>query len=130
MLIMQIAAIIIAARVIGRLFRAVGQPQVVGEMVAGLVLGPSVFGAVSPELFARVFPPDSLDTLNALSQVGLLLFMFMIGLELDTQLLRGRTRAALLISQAGIAVPFVLGLVLANRLHDVFAPPGVGRLGF
>jgi Kef-type K+ transport system membrane component KefB len=130
MLILQIAAIIIAARVIGRLFRAVGQPQVVGEMVAGLVLGPSVFGAVSPELFARVFPTDSLDTLNALSQVGLLLFMFMIGLELDTQLLRGRTRAALLISQAGIAVPFFLGLLLANPLHDVFAPAGVGRLGF
>ena len=129
-LILQIAVIIIAARLVGRLFRAIGQPQVVGEMVAGLLLGPSVFGAVSPELFHRVFPVESLGYLNALSQIGLLLFMFMIGLELDTQLLRGRTRAALLISQAGIAVPFLLGLLLARRMHAEFAPPGVRVLGF
>ena len=129
-LIMQIAVIIIAARLVGRLFRAVGQPQVVGEMVAGLLLGPSVLGSVAPDLFNRIFPTESLGSLYALSQVGLLLFMFMIGLELDTQLLRGRTRAAVLISQAGIAVPFVLGLLLARELHGRFAPPGVGLLGF
>jgi Kef-type K+ transport system membrane component KefB len=129
-LIMQIAVIIIAARVVGRLFRAVGQPQVVGEMVAGLLLGPSVLGALAPTVFARVFPPASLDSLYALSQIGLLLFMFMIGLELDTRLLRGRTRAALLISQAGIVVPFVAGLLLARELHAALAPSGVPLLGF
>lgn len=129
-LIMQIAVIIIAARVVGRLFRAVGQPQVVGEMVAGLLLGPSVFGALSPDLFQRVFPAESLGYLSALSQIGLLLFMFMIGLELDTQLLRGRTRAAMFTSQAGIAIPFVMGLVLARELHGSFAPAGVGLLAF
>ena len=129
-LIMQIAVIIITARLVGRLFRAVGQPQVVGEMVAGLLLGPSVFGAMAPSLFNHVFPADSLGYLNALSQIGLLLFMFMIGLELDTQLLRGRTRAALLTSQAGIAVPFVLGLLLAREVHGLLAPEGVGFLGF
>lgn len=129
-LILQIAVIIITARLVGRLFRMVGQPQVVGEMVAGLLLGPSVFGSLSPELFPRVFPADSLGYLNALSQIGLLLFMFMIGLELDTQLLRGRTGAALFISQAGIAVPFVLGLLIARELHAAFAPAGVGLLGF
>ena len=129
-LITQIAVIIIAARVVGRLFRAVGQPQVVGEMVAGLVLGPSVLGAVSPELFNRIFAPESLGYLSALSQVGLLLFMFMIGLELDTRLLRGRTRAALLISQAGIWFPFALGLLLARNLFGTLAPPHVPLLNF
>lgn len=129
-LIMQIAVVIITARVTGRLFRAIGQPQVVGEMVAGLLLGPSVFGAMAPDLFARVFPPDSLGYLNALSQIGLLLFMFMIGLELDTRLLRGRKRAALLVSQTGIAIPFVLGFLLARELHAVLAPAGVPLLNF
>jgi Kef-type K+ transport system membrane component KefB len=129
-LIMQIAVVIIAARVTGRLFRAIGQPQVVGEMVAGLLLGPSVFGAIAPDLFVRVFPTDSLGYLNALSQIGLLLFMFMIGLELDTKLLRGRTRSALLVSQSGIAIPFVLGYLLAMRLFAELAPPGVPRLNF
>ena len=129
-LIMQIAVVIIAARLTGRLFRAIGQPQVVGEMVAGLLLGPSVFGAVAPNLFARVFPADSLGYLNALSQIGLLLFMFMIGLELDTRLLRGRTRSALLVSQSGILIPFVLGFVLARELHEDLAPAGVPLLSF
>ena len=129
-LILQIAVIIIAARLVGRGFRLIGQPQVVGEMAAGLVLGPSVFGALWPTLFTRVFPTDSLGYLYALSQIGLLLFMFMIGLELDTRLLRGRTRAAVLISQAGIVVPFVAGLLLARELHMQFAPAGVPLLGF
>jgi Kef-type K+ transport system membrane component KefB len=127
---MQIAVIIITARVVGRGFRAIGQPQVVGEMVAGLLLGPSVFGAAFPALFARVFPQESLGYLYALSQIGLLLFMFMIGLELDTRLLRGRTRSALLISQAGIVVPLVAGLLLARELHAALAPAGVPLLGF
>ena len=129
-LIMQIAVIIITARGVGRLFRMIGQPQVVGEMVAGLLLGPSVFGALAPGLFHRVFPSESLGYLNALSQIGLLLFMFMIGLELDLRLLRGRAHAALLISQAGIAVPFVLGLLLASWLYAVLAPAGVPLLSF
>ena len=129
-LITQIAVIIIAARVVGRLFRAIGQPQVVGEMVAGLLLGPSVLGALFPDLFARIFPPESLGYLNALSQIGLVLFMFMIGLELDTRLLRGRTRAALLISQSGIAIPFVLGMLLARQLYAELAPDGVRPLSF
>ena len=129
-LIMQIAVVIIAARVTGRLFRSIGQPQVVGEMVAGLLLGPSVFGALAPDLFVRVFPTPSLGYLNALSQIGLLLFMFMIGLELDTRLLRGRAQSALLVSQSGIAIPFVLGLLLARHLHERLAPPGVPLLSF
>ena len=99
-------------------------------MVAGLLLGPSVLGALFPDLFARIFPPESLGYLNALSQIGLVLFMFMIGLELDTRLLRGRTRAALLISQSGIAIPFVLGMLLARQLYAELAPNGVRPLSF
>lgn len=129
-LIMQIAVVIIAARLTGRLFRVIGQPQVVGEMVAGLLLGPSVLGAIAPQIFERIFPAESLGYLNALSQIGLLLFMFLIGLEFDTRLLRGRTRSAFLVSQVGIAAPFILGFLLAGRLHATLAPAGVPRLSF
>ena len=124
-LILQIATILIVARLFGRLFRWFGQPQVVGEMIAGVVLGPSVFGALAPTVSAYVFPPLSLDYLNALSQIGLLLFMFLIGLEMDARLLRGSTRTALLTSHASIVLPFLLGVTLAYFFFE-YAPPAPG----
>jgi Kef-type K+ transport system membrane component KefB len=124
-LILQIATILIVARLFGKLFRRLGQPQVVGEMIAGVVLGPSVFGALAPAVSAYVFPPLSLDYLNALSQIGLLLFMFLIGLEMDARLLRGSTRTALLTSHASIVLPFLLGVALAYYFFE-YAPPAPG----
>lgn len=118
-LILQIATILIAARLFGLLFRRMGQSQVVGEMAAGIVLGPSVFGALAPTVSAYVFPQASLAYLNVLSQVGLLLFMFLIGLEMDARLLRNAKRTALVVSNVSIAVPFVLGVVLALSMRDV-----------
>jgi Kef-type K+ transport system membrane component KefB len=130
-LILQIAVIMVSARIFGAGFRRIGQPQVVGEMIAGIVLGPSVFGALAPAVSGYVFPPLSLDYLNALSQIGLLLFMFMIGLELDSRLLRGSTRTAVLTSHASIVLPFVLGVSLAFVFFE-YAPPSVavGFTGF
>jgi Kef-type K+ transport system membrane component KefB len=116
-LLMQVAAIILVARVVGRLFRRIGQPQVVGEMVAGILLGPSLLGRLAPGVSSALFPPGSLGFLNSLSQLGLLLFMFLVGLELDPKTLRKRSHTAVVISHASIIVPLSLGTTLALYLH-------------
>ena len=113
----QLGIVLLFCRVVGGLFVRVGQPRVIGEMVAGIVLGPSVFGLVAPDLFRAVFPPGSLGALGALSQVGVTLFLFLVGLELDPGLLRKRGHAALVISHVGIVLPFLLGAALALYLY-------------
>ncbi len=117
LLLLQIVVILVAARLVGGLFKRMGQPQVIGEMLAGILLGPSLFGWLAPNVYAALFPPDSLGFLSALSQIGLILFMFLIGLELDPKRLRERARAAVVISQVSIIAPFVLGVLLAVYLY-------------
>lgn len=116
-LILQIAVILAAARLLGWLFRRMGQPQVMGEMVAGFVLGPSILGALAPDVSATLFPPGSANHLLPLSQIGVLLFMFLIGLELDLKQLRHQGHAALVTSHVSIVVPFLLGAALALHLY-------------
>jgi Kef-type K+ transport system membrane component KefB len=116
-LIAQIGTILLVSSGVGRLCKRFHQPSVVGEMLAGVLLGPSLLGWIAPGISAALFPPSSLGTLNALSQVGLLVFMFLIGLELNPRLLQGRSRAALLISHASIAIPALLGILLALYLY-------------
>jgi len=130
LLFVQIGVVIVAARVVGALFRRIGQPQVVGEMVAGLMLGPSLLGWAAPGVSAALFPADSLALLGALSQVGLLLFMFLVGLELDPRLLRGRGHAAVVTSHVSIVVPFLLGALLALVLYPRLADASIGFTGF
>jgi Kef-type K+ transport system membrane component KefB len=129
-LLLQVAAIVVTARLVGLLFRLIGQPQVVGEMVAGILLGPSFLGWVAPSLSTALFPAASLGYLSTLSQVGLLLFMFLVGLEFDPALIRGRGRAVVLISNVSIAVPFALGSGLALYLYPRLADPHVGFTAF
>jgi Kef-type K+ transport system membrane component KefB len=129
-LLAQICVILIASYAVGRLLGKVRQPQVVGEMVAGILLGPSLLGWLAPQLSAALFPPESLGLLYSLSQVGLLLFMFMVGLELDTQKLRQLGRSAVAISHTSIVVPFVLGSLLAIYLYPRMANEGVPFTGF
>jgi Kef-type K+ transport system membrane component KefB len=129
-LLLQFIAILIAARVLGRLFRLAGQPLVIAEIAAGLALGPSVLGVIWPEGFAHLFAPASLPALGALAQLGLVFFMFLVGLEFDPRLLRGQVRASFLVSLAGSVFPLVLGAAVAVPLHATLAPPGVGQLGF
>ncbi|HUQ79522.1 MAG TPA: cation:proton antiporter [Gemmatimonadaceae bacterium] len=130
LLLVQIIVILVVARVVGALMRRIGQPQVVGEMVAGIALGPSLFGAQAPALSAALFPPSSLGFLNALSQIGLLVFMFLIGLELDPKVIRERGRAAVVISHASIVAPFLLGAMLAIVLYPTLAGERVTFTGF
>jgi Kef-type K+ transport system membrane component KefB/nucleotide-binding universal stress UspA family protein len=128
--IVQAALIVTVSRLLGRLARFIDQPMVIAEIVAGVVLGPSLFGLVAPHAMAAIFPLASMGLLSLLSQVGLILFMFLIGLELDPKLLRGRGHTSVVISQAGIFVPSLLGLVLGLYLHRRVAPPGVPYSSF
>jgi Kef-type K+ transport system membrane component KefB len=121
LLILQIIVILAVARLVGRLFRKIRQPQVVGEMVAGILLGPSLLGLVAPGVFDFLFPAESLDYLNSISQIGLLVFMFLIGLELDLNILRGRGRTTVITSQISIIVPFLLGALLAVFLYPILS---------
>ena len=130
LLILQIAVILVAARVVGMAFRRIGQPQVVGEMVAGILLGPSLLGWAAPDAFAVLFPPASLPALNSLSQIGLVLFMFLVGVEFDPVLLRGRGNAAVITSHVSIVAPFLLGTLLALPLYPRLSDASVSFTGF
>ena len=129
-LILQVAVIISVARLVGLVFRMFHQPQVIGEMAAGILLGPSFLGWLAPDWQAVLFPPDRLGYLHSLSQLGVLLFMFLVGLELEPKHLVGRGRTALVTSAASIVVPFVLGSLLALALFHSFAPAGARLLSF
>jgi Kef-type K+ transport system membrane component KefB/nucleotide-binding universal stress UspA family protein len=126
----EIFVILAAARLVGVALRAVGQPQVVGEVVGGILLGPSLLGWLAPGLSAAVFPHEALPYLKVLSEYGIVFFMFLVGLELDPMLIRGRGRAAVVTSHTSILVPFTLGLLLATRLFELHAPPGVRFTSF
>jgi Kef-type K+ transport system membrane component KefB len=124
-LILQLIVIILTARAIGTLAGRLGQPQVIGEIAAGVLLGPSLLGWVAPATSGFLFPDASLGILQLLSQIGVLLFMFVVGLELDPSHLRGRAQTAIAVSHFSIIVPFVLGVTLALVLYTPYAPPGV-----
>lgn len=130
LLIAQIAIILFFARVLGRGMRLIGQPKVVGEMVAGLMLGPSLLGWLAPTVSTALFPQSSVGFLNALSQIGLLFFMFLVGLELDAKLIRGRGQVVLVSSHASIVAPFLLGVCLALYLYPRLSDDSVTFTGF
>jgi Kef-type K+ transport system membrane component KefB len=129
-LLLQIITIIIVARFFGWIFRKIGQPSVIGEIIAGIFLGPSLVGMYFPEYSAMLFPTDSLGNLQFLSQIGLILFMFVVGMELDLKVLKNRANEAIVISHASIVIPFTLGIGLAYFIYYRFAPAGVPFLSF
>jgi Kef-type K+ transport system membrane component KefB len=125
-LLLQLVIILGAARVLAMLLRYLGQPPVVGEMVAGLLLGPIVFGAIAPETHALVFAKASLVPLEGLSQIGLVLFMFIVGAELRLPLgLRPQLIAASWVGILSVLLPMTLGLAIAPMLYPQLAPEGV-----
>jgi Kef-type K+ transport system membrane component KefB len=129
-LLAQIVTIILVARFFGWMFRKIGQPSVIGEIIAGIVLGPSLLGMYFPEFSLAIFPVESLGNLQFLSQIGLILFMFVIGMELDLKVLKNKANDAIVISHASIVIPFSLGIGLAYFIYYRFAPLGVEFLSF
>lgn len=129
-LLLQIIAIIITARVFGFICKKIKQPTVIGEMVAGIVLGPSIVGTYMPEVSGFLFPEASKPNLQFLSQIGLILFMFVVGMELDMKFLRNKAHEAVVVSHASIIIPFALGMGLAYFLYLGFAPQNVKFLSF
>lgn len=126
----QVIVVLAVARFVGYLFRKIRQPQVIGEMVAGILLGPSLLGWIAPGVSAALFSPDNLEFMNLLSQIGLVLFMFLVGLELDLYLFRGRGRLAVLVSHVSITVPFILGILLALYLYPILSDDRVTFASF
>ena len=124
-MVIQIFCIMIAARFFGYLMILIGQPSVVGEIIAGIALGPSLMGLILPDFSAFLFPEESLRRLHVLSQIGLVLFMFIIGMELDLSVLKKKARATIVISYASILFPFLLGVFLAYGLYPAFSSPDV-----
>ena len=118
MLLIQLVVILLVVRVVGWLFARLRQPTVIGEILAGILLGPSLLGAVWPEAMETLFPVHSLGNLELLSQFGLILFMFTIGMELRMKDLKGQAQQAFIISQSGIIIPFILGIFLTYGLYS------------
>jgi Kef-type K+ transport system membrane component KefB len=106
------------------------QPPVIGEILAGILLGPSLFGRIAPDAFAALFPTSSLAVLNIVSQIGLIVFMFLVGLRLDAEHLRTHGAQAIWISAVSIAAPLLAGAGLALTMYPRLAPPGVPVLPF
>ncbi|MDR2809481.1 MAG: cation:proton antiporter [Tannerellaceae bacterium] len=129
-LLLQIIAILLICRLFGWLFKKMGQPTVMGEILAGIVLGPSVLGYFAPEISEFLFREESLTNINILSQFGLILFMFAIGMELDLGDVRKKLKQTILISHAGIIVPFFFGILTAYFVYDRYAAQSTPFLSF
>jgi K+:H+ antiporter len=129
-LLLQVLVILCASRITGTLFRRMAQPAVIGEMVAGILLGPSFLGMLAPRAQSYLFPSSSLALLQAISQVGVVLFMFVVGTEIDTLQIRRQAHAAVLVSHASIVVPFFLGTALALLLYGSFSPSDIPFAAF
>lgn len=131
LLFLQILIVAAFARILGYVFsRKLKQPNVMGEIVAGIMLGPSLLGYYFPEMMNEIFPPSSLGNLSTFSQVGLILFMFIIGMELDLKVLKSKVHSAILISHASIIFPFGLGMALSYFIYQEFAPQNISFLSF
>ena len=123
-LLLQFIVIILATRALGALFSRLRQPPVIGEILAGIGLGPSLLGSVWPSAFALVFPKDSLGVLHLFSQIGVCLFMFVVGMELDLGHLRQKARTAVAVSQSSIIVPYIFGVAIAHAALSIICHGG------
>jgi Kef-type K+ transport system membrane component KefB len=134
---LTLAAMVGLGYLLGRLFRIIGQPPVIGEVIAGLCLGPSLLGAISPEAMHLLIPASSADphglvsvALRIIAQLGVVLYMFVVGLELNANKLKDQIHSAVAISHVSIIAPFLLGAILALWLHPRYAPAGVSFTSF
>jgi Kef-type K+ transport system membrane component KefB len=130
LLLLEITAVLLAILFFGWIARRLGQPRVIGEIVGGILLGPSFFGQIAPNAYARLFPQGSLGPLEVLSAVGLILFVFLIGCQLDLEHMNQQKKTAAVASAMGILLPLVMAAALAPSLRVRFAPNGVGSVSF
>jgi Kef-type K+ transport system membrane component KefB len=129
-LLLAVALVVGACKATGLLARRLGQPAVIGEIVSGILLGPSVLGALAPGVAHALIPASVLPQIGVLAQIGVVLFVFLAGAEIDGGKLRGHGRLALVVSHVSIALPFLLGVLLAHPAYGRFAPDGIGFLPF
>jgi Kef-type K+ transport system membrane component KefB len=129
-LVLQIAVILASCRLVGSLFKKIHQPRVVGEMFAGILLGPSLLGWLSPSASAYLFPPSSLAPLNALSEIGVVIFMFLVGLGINPMELKHQSHATVLTSHVSITAPFLLASFLAMYLYPRLSDDSVSFTSF
>jgi Kef-type K+ transport system membrane component KefB len=117
-----VVIVMLFARLCGSLMPKIGQPRVMGEVLAGILLGPSLFGALAPSLQAKVFAADIVPYIGVVANLGLVFYMFLIGLEVDLEQLRGRARMTLTVSNTALLVPLMLGMLVALPLYPLLAP--------
>jgi Kef-type K+ transport systems, membrane components len=129
-LLLQIIVVLFTVRLFSYLFKYIGQPGVIGEIVAGIVLGPSLLGYIFPDFFGFLFRPESMGNLQIVSQIGLILFMFVIGMEVDFRTLKNKINETLVISHAGILVPFFLGILSSYWIYEKYAAQQTAFLPF
>ncbi|MEY3400832.1 MAG: hypothetical protein RLZZ86_435 [Cyanobacteriota bacterium] len=130
LVLVQVLIVIGLSRLVGLGFKAIKQPLVIGEIFAGIMLGPSLFGLIAPDLAHHLFPLETMPYLNVLSQIGLIFFMFLIGLELNPKYLSGNLKTAILISNLSIIVPFASAFVLSFVLYPLVASSNVNFAPF
>lgn len=129
-LLLALAAVMITGRLMGWLFRRLHQPPVVGEVIGGILLGPSLLGLVWPAAYQFLLPPELVPVLGAVAELGVILYMFLVGLELNPDVLRGQLRSTVAIAQAGMLAPFALGAALAVYLYPLLSPADVPFTSF
>ena len=130
LLLIQMTTVLLTALLCGWLARKLGQSRVIGEIIGGILVGPSVFGRLAPHASSALFPPSSLGSFEVLSTIGLILFLFLIGSELDYDHLRKQKATATLASGMSILFPFIMAAIAAHSLRIRFAPHGIGSLPF
>src|SRR5690349_7932763 len=129
-LLIALAVVVIAGRILGALFVHIHQPPVIGEVIAGILLGPSLLGQISPEAYAYILPGTVAPFLGVVAQLGVILYMFLVGLELNPEHLRGQVHATVATSHASIVAPFVLGATLSLYLYPRFSTSDVPFTNF
>ncbi|MEY2858107.1 MAG: hypothetical protein RLZZ74_2419 [Cyanobacteriota bacterium] len=130
LVLIEVLIVIALSRLMGQVCRGLKQPLVIGEIIAGIMLGPSLFGLIAPDLAATLFPTETIPYLDVLAQIGLVFFMFLIGLELNPKYLKGQLDMAILISHVSILVPFALGSILALLLYPLVSSQQVSFTAF
>ena len=129
-LLLQVIIILFTSKLFGIIMRMFGQQTVIGEIIAGIFLGPSILGWLFPAVSALIFPHDSFISLQFLSQIGLAFFMFVVGMELDIVKIKNKTQDAVIISHASIIFPFFLGTCLSYFIYQDLAPQNVNFVSF